>query len=491
MQNNIFDAIKNFIDKHDLQDELEDADEVKFSLIAALRDTMMLDTSRLEQTPAIDIFFNLASDGASNYMLSQMLIEAFENLVSSISEHGNDTYIRLCEKTIPSLSGAFHIAGMRQESQLTVLAAELVSALAEFGFDPLPNGFISAVMPQLQRVLMEATEANLVRPATKAVNYMLKKGTAQYAAWNHEGKSAIESTLVIINRLLNSPEVEEAAADEVGYLASTVVEKFGAEGLGTHLSDLLRAVAVRIATAERAAFIQSLLMVFATLSATVPADVVNFLSEIDINGSSGLQVVMTKWLENSVHFAGFDEIRQNIVALSKIYSLHDARIKAIQVKGELIVENNSGRIKTRSQARLNPDKWTMIPADLKILKLLVDELKNAVTSKYSDLGAARAAAEALDDDVESLDDDDEDGEWEDDVGDGSLDLGSEKVKNELMGLVGEGETGISPTGSRMRDDETADYLDKWFRAEGGTSDFAEGFSRLSESEQKTLRDLVQ
>lgn len=90
--------------------------------------------------------------------------------------------------------------------------------------------------------------------------------------------------------------------------------------------------AMRSAVARRIAFIQSLLMVFASLAIKAPSDVVNFLTEINIDGSSGLQVVMTKWLENTVHFAGFDEIRQNSIALSKIYSLHDPRVAAITVK---------------------------------------------------------------------------------------------------------------------------------------------------------------
>ena len=51
-------------------------------------------------------------------------------------------------------------------------------------------------------------------------------------------------------------------------------------------------------------------MVFARLTNISAGDVVDFLASIKIGSESGLQVVMTKWLENSVHFAGFDEIAQ-------------------------------------------------------------------------------------------------------------------------------------------------------------------------------------
>ena len=45
-------------------------------------------------------------------------------------------------------------------------------------------------------------------------------------------------------------------------------------------------------------------------------DVVEFLSQIQVEGQSGLQVVMGKWLENSNNFAGYDEIRQKYVSKS-------------------------------------------------------------------------------------------------------------------------------------------------------------------------------
>lgn len=331
-QVSIISAISSYLSQHDLQDELEDSDDIKSALIMVLRDTMLLDTSKLETTPALDLFFNLASDGANNFMISDLLIETFEYVVQNVAERGPDAYIRLCEKTIPSLSGAFHLGSMQEESKLSDLAAELVSKLAEFGSDPLPEGFVSVLMPPLQSILMTATDGSVVRPATTAVSHMLNKGTTQFLAWNHDGKSSVELSLTIIDRLISSTDIDESAADEVGALASSLVEKCGPEVLGSYLSALLRAVAIRLATADRIAFIQSLLMVFASLAIKAPSDVVNFLTEINIDGSSGLQVVLTKWLENTVHFAGFDEIRQNSIALSKIYSLHDPRVAAITVK---------------------------------------------------------------------------------------------------------------------------------------------------------------
>lgn len=481
MQPQIIAAIQDFVGSHDLRDELEDADDIKACLIETLRDTIAINPASALEGPALDLLFTLGSDGAANFQLFQLVTESFENIVSSVATNlGHDAYVILCGKTIPALSGAFDVANMTQESALTNLAAELVSALAEYGSSPLPSGFIAALMPKLNRVLMEGTEAELVRPATLAVQHMLAKGSTQFLAWSDPtGKSAVEVTLTIINRLLNSPDVDESAATEVGGLATELIMKAGIDKLGSYLMELMRAVAIRLATASRAQFIQSLLMVFTGLTTEAPTEIVDFLSAVDINGQNGLIIVLTKWLENSINFAGFDEIRQNVMALSKLYSLNDPRIAQIPVRGDLVVDNTA-RIKTRSQAKLNPDRYTSIPANLKILKILVEELSSAATNKYQTPADAAAAL-----DSDGSDDGDD---WEDVGGGGTLDLGSGLTKSQLMAYANEDDGGSMT--SRVRDDETAEYLVGWFRGEAGKQGFSEMFEMLSEEEKANLQTLV-
>ncbi len=244
--------------------------------------------------------------------------------------------------------------------------------LAENGSSPLPPGFVAATLPKLSNLLMKSEEGDVLRPGSETVKWMLTHDHQQVLSWQDaNGRSGLEVCLHIIDRLLGSA-IKDNAASEVGGLAAELVEKAGQERLGPFLPQLLQAVANRLATAQAAAFIQSLILVFARLSLNGAQDVVEFLSQIQINGESGLQVVMSKWLENSVSFAGYDEIRQNVIALSKLYSLNDARLAQTNVKGDLIVVDD-GKIKTRSRARQNPDQYTIIPASLKIVKVLIEE----------------------------------------------------------------------------------------------------------------------
>jgi hypothetical protein len=163
------------------------------------------------------------------------------------------------------------------------------------------------------------------------------------------------------------------------------------------------------------------------------------------------------------------------------------------VKGDLIVNNNDSRIKTRSRARQStqnksrttgiladtrpdPDQYTIIPASLKIVKVLIEELLSAAGVR----NAANAASAALaSGDLE--DEDDEDG-WEDD--DDILDLGLGATKLDLMGFA---------DGShRERDDETQAYLTEFFIACGrdNTADFQQWYALLNEEEKAKLNEVA-
>lgn len=157
---------------------------------------------------------------------------------------------------------------------------------------------------------MASTEGEVLRPGSEAMKWILQHDHQQAFAWQDgNGRSGLEVCLHIIDRLLGD-DIEDNSASEVGGLAAELVEKAGQERLGPFLPQLLQAVANRVATAQAAQFIQSLILVFARLSLNGAHDVVEFLSQIQINNENGLQVVLGKWLENSVNFAGYDEIRQ-------------------------------------------------------------------------------------------------------------------------------------------------------------------------------------
>ncbi|OQE44240.1 hypothetical protein PENCOP_c002G01438 [Penicillium coprophilum] len=470
-------AISEFISVHDLREQT-DSDDLKVTLAETLRDTIMADSSVVLSSSAIDVLFSIASSGAENFQLTLTVTEAFEDIVDQITDNGPDSYMRLCEKVLPSLMGAIDVGNLTEENALTNFAADLLRALAERSPEPMPAGFVETVMPKLNRLLLESDEAELIRPATEAVRHMLSHDFAQFIAWRdpQSGKEALEVVLVIIDRLLG-PAVDDNAATEVGQLAAELVERAGSERLGPYLPQLLQAVAQRLATAQQAQFIQSLILVFARLTLISAREVVDFLAQVNLGGQSGLSVVLSKWLENSVNFAGYDEIKQNIFALARLYELADPRVAEVPVKGDLIIQD-TGRIKTRSQARKNPDQFTTVPAPLKIFKVLIEELGAASGNKEIDAATAAALDEA--------DSDDGDDDWEDLPGQ-SLDFGIGATKQGLMSF-GEGGS-ESVFGVRRRDDETQSFLADFFRQASTQPGFQELYAALTPDEQAKLQSL--
>ncbi|KAK3943310.1 importin subunit beta-5 [Diplogelasinospora grovesii] len=472
-------AIQRFMEAKDLTD-LEDADDLLVTLLETLRTAISMDI-RIAIHPdstAINLLFEIAKHGAAHFQVNNIVNETFEEIVRTLVDSAS--YTALCAKVLPSLVGAFEAGNVTQDNPLVTLATELLALLVEHGSEPLPTGFVASALPKLTHLLMTSTEGEVLRPGAEAVKFMLEHDHHQVFGWQDaNGRSGLEVCLLIIDRLLG-PTVEDNAASEVGGLAAELVEKAGQERLGPFLPQLLQAVAVRLDSAQAAPFIQSLILVFARLSLVGAQDVANFLSDIQINGQSGLQVVLSKWLENSVNFAGYDEIRQNVIALSKLYSLNDARVAQTQVKGDLVINTaTSNRIMTRSRAKQNPDQYTIIPAPLKILKVLIEELLSASGVQ----AAANAAAAAINDFADAEDDDGDEG-WEDEPGD-TLDLSLASTKADLMGW-------IEGNNSRQRDDETQQYLSEFFlrAAREDIAGFKAWFEMLTDDEKAKLHELA-
>lgn len=308
----IISAISDYLYAKDFTD-LDDAADLLVTLVETLRAAINIDTRvTVGDSPVLDLLFTMAKHGAANFQMTMLVTETFEDIVQKFS--GSNLYTELCLKVLPTLTGAFDVGNVTGDNPLVELATELLAALTENGSEPLPPGYVAASLPKLSRLLMATTEGGVLRAGAEAVKFMLLHDHQQVFAWHDEhNKSGLDVCLILTDKLL-SPSIEDNAASQVGGLAAELVEKAGRNRLGSYLEQLLRAVASRLATAEAAPFIQSLILVFARLSLTGEHDVVDFLSRIDINGSNGLQVVMSKWLENSVNFAGYDEIRQKFVS---------------------------------------------------------------------------------------------------------------------------------------------------------------------------------
>ena len=168
---------------------------------------------------------------------------------------------------------------------------------------------------------------------------------------------------------------------------------------------------------------------------------------------------------------------KSVAALCKLYDLNDQRLFELQVKGDLIVPE-SDRIITRSRAKQTPDEYTMIPAQLKIVKVLVEEVLSGSGHRGFEAGAAA--------DFEDADDDeDNDEDWEDDA-DEFIDLATGMTKSQLMSLGNDDDNPVT----RERDDETQALLLEFFRDAARKPGFEMMFNMLTPDQQEKLRNVV-
>ena len=129
--------------------------------------------------------------------------------------------------------------------------------------------------------------------------------------------------------------------------------------------------------------------------------------------------------------------------------------------------------------RLDPDQYTIIPATLKILKVLIEELLSASGEQAASNAAANLVADLADD----AEDDDGDKDWEDED---IVDLSLGTTKADLMSY-------IDNSGMRQRDDETQAYLTEFFvrAARENLAGFQDWFPMLTEDEQAKLHKLAE
>lgn len=419
MQKQVVAGIAKFATKID-EEDLVEGEDLLDTLVETLRDAIMAAPGHCLEHPALDVLFSLASKGAGSFATSMLVNEAFESITSAMAAMGLEMYTKLCAKVLPTLTGALDVANMTQEATLTDMAITLMSTLAQNGPSPLPQGFVATIVPKLYHVMFSNADFNIHQSATLTMKYLLSHDFEQVLSWQDPdtGKSGLETILIIVDRLLG-PEMEDTSAAEVGGLAVELVEKAGADKLGNYLVQLLQIIAIRLSTATHPNTVQNLVMVFARLSISNAKDILDFLALVQIpqpTPGSGLEVVMRKWLENCVNFAGFDDVRQNVIALTNIYNLHDERLMNIPVQGDLVVETTS-RIKTRSQSRKNPDQFSVITAPLKLVKVLIAEMSSPPNSaKLSKKGLDGYVSEEAEDDG-----------WEDEPN--ILDLGSPSTRS--------------------------------------------------------------
>lgn len=121
----IITAIQTYMNGKD-PDDMEAADELLVTLSEALRAAICLETkiALSSEVQSLDLLFLLAKLGASNFQVTMLVQEAFEEIVGSLAD--STSFAALSTRILPTLTGAFDVANLTEDNPLVTVSYDSI-----------------------------------------------------------------------------------------------------------------------------------------------------------------------------------------------------------------------------------------------------------------------------------------------------------------------------------------------------------------------------
>lgn len=337
----------------------------------------------------IEMIFKITFKDAANV---QLAIGSSECLTMLLQDISLEDYMAICGKSLPFifeliqavLANEFIEYSSQLDLALDSLSRIIDSApIALNGEDSLPPQIFGHAFPILKDLLLRTTDDQILQSGGEVFNNLLQKAPKSFVNFVEPATEQLGMNLLLsIASKFLSPELSDSAAMNCGSIVLSLIENFQSYLGADFLSQLIEATVRRLVIAKEVITIENLIMVFCKLVLTSSAkDTIDFLSNsVRIDNpqtgdvSDGLQAVLPIWFNSFEITRGYEKIKQNTLALGKIFTLGDERVENLVVDGDIIPYLGDA-IRTRSMAAAMPDQYTQISASHKILKLLLSELK--------------------------------------------------------------------------------------------------------------------
>uniref|UniRef100_A0A8C6Y9C8 Importin 9 n=1 Tax=Naja naja TaxID=35670 RepID=A0A8C6Y9C8_NAJNA len=313
-------------------------------------------------------------------------------------------------RLIPTLVSIMQAPVDKIPAGLCATSIDILTTVVRNTKPPLSDLLIFQAFPAVAQCSLHTDDNATMQNGGECLRAYISVALEQIAQWHDEqGHNGLWYVMQVVSQLLD-PRTSEFTAAFVGRLVSTLISKVGSE-LGENLDQILRAILSKMQQAETLTVMQSLIMVFAHLVHSQLEPLLEFLCSLPgPTGKPALEFVMSEWMSRQHLFYGQYEGKVSSVALCKLlqYGINtdDKRLQDIRVKGEEIFNMEEG-IRTRSKAAKNPERWTNIPLLVKILKLIINELSNAIEANASRQTAAEWSQEESNDMWEDQEDEEE------------------------------------------------------------------------------------
>lgn len=430
---------------------LEDSEEDTPSLLAETL-TLALKINRTS-IRALNLLFRIASRDPGNIQLVIDIEEALEALLADVDLQ---TYLSYAQTSLPGLLATLESSNYEFSAQLS-LAIQILNIFIYNCPQSLPQSLFNIINPVLAKLLLQATDDQLLQLGGDAYTSLVKVSEADFFD--------VGVVLEILSKFLD-PNLSDSAAMNVGSLVVSVITKFSAN-LESILPQILEATTRRLIAAKELSTVEDLLSVLCYMVSIDVDQTINFLQNFEI------QTIFNIWFKNFETLRGV-KIKENCEALAKIYLANKSF--EFTVDGDEYVDLKSDIIITRSMRRKQEFQQVSVP--FKIIKCLVFELNSQ--AQHRDIGEATDYAhDDHDHDHDHIEQDDGDEGWEDldDIGDNF-----EKFQSYIDDDRDHGDA----------DDDLKEFLINFFKtvASQNIQNFKEIYNNLRDEEKQVLTENV-
>lgn len=396
----------------------EDAEEdTNGLLIEVLNNIISANTPETDFKVVRQQFTSVLSISAKDPSNIQIVVESqecLEKLLANINTERYSAFIELCLPSFIHIIQGTEATGYKYSPLLSLILEFITVFMKKKPTDgPLPAKFADYIWEPLIKVLKTSVEDETLQLATDAFTYLIHNTEANAMV------GQLPTIVDILDRLL-SIDVSDTAAMNVGSLIVTICNKFSNE-ISDLIPQILKAAVTRLIQVKNVSTQENLVSLLCFLMYSDPLQTLNFLFQVsDEENRNVVQLTFNKWFESFEIVRGERRIKDNVIALSKLFFLSDPRLNEITVNNELIPYDGD-LIITRSMAKSMPDRYTQVSVTIKIVKLFCHELEfrtrqpdtdQLITNNLRRMGDEHGSDEG--DEVEG-DGDDEDWEDVDDV----------------------------------------------------------------------------
>ncbi|GAM22180.1 hypothetical protein SAMD00019534_053550 [Acytostelium subglobosum LB1] len=301
----------------------------------------------------------------------------------------------------------------------------LVLANHKGNFDPM---LLERIFAPLATILTSnTTDTGILKSSLCAILPFVHHSAPLLATWKHSttGISGLQYLFQIIEKQLQNPE--EFVAMYTPPIITHLIIKLQ-QHIQPHLPLVLRLSLEVLLRCKLPSFKQALIIIFARMVLLSPAEVVQYLSGINLaNNSTALEAVLNEWTKYHADIHSRLDVNISTIGLCKLINLGDVRLEKIMVDGTLLIPeqfkmSRSSARQSFMSGRTNLEKWTKAAFYQKATMVIMETFEMEVLDKKKLIEDGQDYAD--DDNINHDEDDGDDFDEDEDEDDFDVDKAS-------------------------------------------------------------------